>query len=151
MRMMTIGMLAVGAVAASGCGGSKTYANNPGPASPVNLTVYINDSRVSVSPSTVGSGPVVFIVTNQSGKAESLTIQSTGSNGQALAHTGPINPQGTAQVSVNFTSAGNYTVSTSSGGATTDASLATPSSSIRPATVRVGPRRSSSSGNLLQP
>lgn len=147
---MTIGMLAVGAVAASGCGSSKTYANNPGPASPVNLTVYVNDSRVSVSPSSVGAGPVVFIVTNQSSKAESLTIQSAGSGSAALAHTGPINPQGTAQVSVNFTSPGSYTLSTGSGGAT-DASLAAPSSAIRPATISVGPKRASSSSNLLQP
>jgi hypothetical protein len=150
MRKMTIGMLAAGAVAASGCGSTKTYANSPSPASPVNLTVYINNSRVSVSPATVGAGPVVFIVTNQSSHAESLTIQSAGSGG-ALAHTGPINPQGTAQVSVNFTSPGSYTVSTDSG-ATTDASVAEPASStIRPATVQVGSKRSSSSSNLLQP
>jgi hypothetical protein len=150
MRKMTIGMLAVGAVAASGCGSTKTYANSASPASPVNLTVYINNSRVSVSPSTVGAGPVVFIVTNQASNAESLTIQSAGS-GAALAHTGPINPQGTAQVSVNFSSPGTYTVATSTG-PTTDASLAggVPAS-IRPATVQVGSKRSSSSSNLLQP
>jgi hypothetical protein len=150
MRKMTIGMLAVGAVAVSACGSSKTYANNPSPASPVNLTVYINDKSVSVSPASVGSCPILLVVTNQASKAESLTIQAPGSGGQALAHTGPINPQGTAQVSVNLTSPGSYTVSTGSG-PTTDASLAAPSSSIRPATVRVTKQRSSADTNLLQP
>jgi hypothetical protein len=143
-------MLAVAAFAVSACGSSKTYANDPSPASPVNLTVYINDSRVSVSPASVGSGPIVLVVTNQASKAESLTVQAPGSGGQALAHTGPINPQGTAQVSVNLTSPGSYTVTTGSG-PTTDASLAAPSSSIRPATVVVSKARASSGTNLLQP
>jgi hypothetical protein len=147
---MTIGVLAVGAVAATACGSSKTYANKPRPPDPVNLTVYISNSRVSVSPTTVGAGPVVFIVTNQADKAESLTIQAAGSGNQSLAHTGPINPQGTAQVSVNFGSSGDYSVSTGPT-TTTDASLAAPSSAIQSAIVHVTGQRAASGGNLLQP
>ena len=41
------------AAAASSCGGGSTFANKPRPATPVNLTVYINNARVSVSPSSV--------------------------------------------------------------------------------------------------
>lgn len=153
MRMKTIGMLAVGALGVSACGSTTTYANKPRPPDPVNLTVYISDSRISVSPTSVGAGPVVFIVTNQAAGAQSLTIRSSGSGsggGQALADTGPINPQGTAQVKVDFSSAGDYTVSTS-GGTATDASLAAPSSSTHSATVHIGPPRPASNGNLLQP
>ena len=55
MRNMTVGMLAVGALAASACGSTTTYANKPSPPTPIDLTVYINDAKVSVSPANVGS------------------------------------------------------------------------------------------------
>lgn len=149
MRKITIGVLAMAAVAVTGCGSTAKYANRPAPPHPVNLTVYINNARVSLSPSTVGAGPVTFIVTNQASNAESLTVGQSG-GGQALAHTGPINPQATAQVTVDFTAQGDYTVATG-GGATDEASLAGASPSIQPATVHIGPPRPSSSGNLLRP
>ena len=101
MRTTTIGILGVSAIAFAGCGSSKTFANDPRPATPINLTVYINNARVSVSPQAVGAGPVVFIVTNQAARAESLAIQRKGGGG-SIANTGPINPQGTAQVTVNL-------------------------------------------------
>ena len=83
---------------------SGSFANDPRPPSPVNLSVYIDNSRVSLSPQSVGAGPVVFIVTNQADKSESLAIVHKGrtSIADALADTGPINPQATAQVKVNF-------------------------------------------------
>src|SRR5437588_2516735 len=150
MHRMTIGMLAVGALTASGCGSSSTFANKPRPATPVNLTVYINNSRVSVSPGRVGAGPVVLIVTNQASSSETLKILPAGAAAtQSLADTGPINPQGTTQVSVNFTSQGDYTIATGSGGST-DAALST-AASIRPATLHVGPARPNASNQLLQP
>ena len=48
----TIGMLAVSALAVSACGATSKGATTPRPPAPVNLTVYIDNSRVSVSPST---------------------------------------------------------------------------------------------------
>src|SRR5437016_13471613 len=98
MRRKTFGTLAVTVLAISGCGGSGNFANKPRPATPVNLTVSINDQRVSVSPSSVGAGEVVFTVTNQASKAESMTIHPAGNSSQSLASTGPINPQSTSQV-----------------------------------------------------
>lgn len=129
-----------------GCGNTTRYANKPRPALPVNLTVYISNARVSVSPSTVGAGPVVFEVTNQSNRAESISVAPTGGGG-SLASTGPINPQGTAQVAVNFTR-GEYMVSTSTGGS--DAAQAQPDS-VQAAHVHVGPSRPGSGGDLLTP
>src|SRR5438270_13334970 len=101
MRGTMIGLFAASAAAVSGCGSSSTFANKPRPATPVNLTVYINNSRVSVSPGRVGAGPVVLIVTNQASNSETLKILPAGAAAtQSLADTGPINPQGTTQVSV---------------------------------------------------
>ncbi len=143
-RRTTIGMLAVSALAVSACGGSSQGATTPRPAAPVNLTVYIDNSRVSLSPSTVGAGAVAFIITNQANQAESLAVLPAGSAaGQPLADTGPINPEATAQVTVNF-SPGKYSLSTGGG----DGSAG---SSIRAASLTVGKAQANSNNQLLQP
>jgi hypothetical protein len=148
MRIRTIGQLAIGALIVSACGstGGKS-ASLSRPPSPVNLAVYVNDSRVSVSPTRVGAGPVIFVVTNQASHAESLAISKAGAS-QALASTAPINPQGTTQVSVDF-QPGEYTIATASHGRT-DAQL-TQQSSIKSASIHIGRQRASSSNQLLQP
>jgi hypothetical protein len=147
MRRATIGILAVSAAIVAGCGGGKHFANEPRPPTPVNLTVYINNSRVLVSPSAVGAGPVTFIITNQSAQAQSVTVQPT-AGGSALATTAPINPQATSEVQVNFTP-GTYTVGTNGAGGS-DAAQASPSQ-IQSASLFVGPQRENSNSALLQP
>ena len=73
--------LAVAPVAApvcvSGCGSSGSFANKPRPATPVNLTVYINNARVSVSPGSVGAGQVVFIVANHAKRVKLPKVKKT--------------------------------------------------------------------------
>ena len=146
MRIRTIGQLALGALVLSACGSAGGQsASLPRPPNPVNLTVFVNDSRVSVSPHTVGAGPITFIVTNQASRAESLAISRGGST---LASTAPINPQGTTQVSVDF-KPGRYTISTGPRGRN-DAQLSK-QSSIRPASIHIGRERESSGNDLLQP
>jgi hypothetical protein len=147
MRRATIAILALSASVAAGCGGGKHFANEPRPPTPVNLTVYINNSRILLSPSTVGAGPVIFIITNQASQAESLTVQPA-AGGAALATTAPINPQATSEVQVNFTP-GTYTVGTNGAGGS-DASQAG-SSQIQSASLFVGPERENSNSALLQP
>jgi hypothetical protein len=148
MRRTTIGMLMLAGVVVSSCGNSTTFANKPRPASAVNVTVYLNQTRVSISPSSIGAGPVVFIVTNQSSQSESLSVVPPGAQ-QPLAETGPISPQATAQVTVDMSSPGDYTIATGRVGAT-DAALAT-TAPLQPATLHIGAPRPSSSGQLLQP
>lgn len=137
-------MLAGTALAVSACGSSSPAANTPRPPSPVNLTVFIDNSRVSVSPAIVGAGPVEFIITNQATKAESLAILPSGASArQPLASTAPINPQATAQITVNFSSPGKYSVATGAG----DGS----GTGIRAASIHIGAKRASSDNQLLQP
>ena len=140
--------MAASALVLSACGaaGGKSASVLRSP-SPVNLSVYVNDSRVSVSPSSVGAGPVVFIVTNQSDHAQSLAISRDGAC-QALASTAPINPEGTTQVSVNF-SPGNYTIAAAPHGQN-DAQLSEPTG-IAPASIHIGRQRASASNELLSP
>lgn len=137
-------MLAGTALAVSACGSSSPAATTPRPPAPVNLTVFIDNSRVSVSPTIVGAGPVEFIITNQASKAESLAILPAGASaGQPLASTAPINPQATAQITVNFSSPGKYSVATGGGSGS--------SSGIRAASIHIGAKRASSDNELLQP
>jgi hypothetical protein len=146
MRIRIIGIVGACAVVA-GCGSAGgTAPTQPRPPSPVNLTVYVNDSKVSVSPSNVGAGPVVFIVTNQATKSEQLAISRTG-HSSPIASTAPINPQGTTQVSVNFRP-GDYTIATQRRG--TDAQLSE-QSTIRSASIHIGRERPNGSNELLQP
>ena len=147
-RRIGIIVLTTGALAA--CGSSGHFANHPAPPTPVNLTVYINDQRVSLSPSSVGAGPVVLIVTNQATTAQSLTVLPAGASAaQPIADTGPINPQATAQVTVNLNTPGAYTVATAPN-ASTEAAAAVPTG-VRPALLKVGHPRPTGSNVLLQP
>lgn len=142
----TLFVLTSSMVLLSGCGNSATFADRPRPPVPVNLTVYINDRRVSLSPGSVGAGEVTFDVTNQASTAQSLRVSGGGAD---LATTGPINPMGTAQVSVDLSSPGRYTISTGSGGGT-DASLSS-STQIQPATLQVSSARAADTNHLLTP
>jgi hypothetical protein len=147
---MTLGMVGLTATLLAGCGGGTHFANLPRPPAPVNLTVYVNDQRVSVSPTAVGAGPVLFIITNQASNAESLAVAPVGGSlAQPLGDTGPISPQGTAQLSVNLRRPGVYTVAISPAGST-EAAAATPTG-IQPALVDVGSPRPSSNNALQQP
>jgi hypothetical protein len=144
-------MLALAAVMVSACGsGGGHFANNPRPPGPVNVTVYINDQQVSISPASVGAGPVVFIVTNQASKALSIRIlQGNAAAAQSVADTGPISPQATAQVKVDLRQQTTYRVATSVM-ASTQAAAAT-ASPIRPALLRIGKPRASASNQLMAP
>jgi hypothetical protein len=148
MRSRIILILGTAALTVSACG--STGGKSPSavrPPTPINLTVYVNDSKVSVSPSAVGAGPVVFIVTNQASRSESLAISKSGQS-HPIASTAPINPEGTTQVSVNF-KPGVYTIATGAQGST-DASLSAPSS-VRTASIHIGRERASSGNDVLQP
>jgi hypothetical protein len=149
MRIRIVGILGIATVALSACGstgGKSPHLDRP--PSPINLTVSVNDAKVSVSPRAVGAGPVNFIVTNQASQSESLSISRSGQSHPIIASTAPINPQGTTQVSVNFRP-GDYTIATASRGST-DASLSAPSS-IRAASVHIGRERPSANNDVLQP
>lgn len=150
MRRTSIGFLVASAIALAGCGSGSTFKNLPRPPTPVDLTVYINNARVSVSPDSVGAGPINFIVTNQSTKTQTLAIDDSVNGKPIGAGTGPINPQGTTEVTVDFShKTGDYSVTTGATGST-DAALATPSK-IRPAALHIGPERANADNVLLQP
>lgn len=144
VRLAIAGALGALVLAACGAAGGQSP-TKPDPPIPVNLTVYINNSAISISPASVGAGPVVFLVTNQSSQAQALAISSAS---RRLATTAPISPQGATQVTVDI-GPGSYTLATAPDGHTQAQRSVT--SSISSASIRVGPRRKGSSSTLLQP
>ncbi len=128
------------ACGAAGCGGGGDYANQPRPATPINVTAAISTKKISISPKTFGAGPIVLIVSNQTGAAQTVTLQTEelGGDQPGLKQTtSPINPRGTATLKVDVRE-GTYEVSTGS-------------RSVSPATVAVGAARKSAQDELLQP
>ena len=125
-RRTTLATLPLAAVAVASCGNGGHFEYHPQATAPVNVSVYVNSQRVALSPASVTPGPISITITNQASTAESLqVVPSGGSNTAPLAETGPISPQGTAQVRVDLNEAGNYTVATTPANST-EASAATP-------------------------
>jgi hypothetical protein len=149
MRIRTIVTVGASALAVTACGSSGgKAASRAGAPTPVNLAVYVNNSRISVAPQVVGAGPVIFVVTNQASHSEALAITRGPASTHPLASTAPINPQGTTQVTVDF-KPGEYTISTAAHGRTdAQRSRGTP---IAPASLHIGRMRASSANSLLQP
>jgi hypothetical protein len=133
--------LAVAVVLAVGaCGSSADYKNDPRPPGPIVITGYISDQRVSVSPRSLGAGPISLIVTNQTGTAQRVTLESAGPAGSGPGIkqvTAPISPQDTATLKVDV-KPGSYSVHVGA-------------DAIRAARLKVGPERKSAQNDLLQP
>jgi hypothetical protein len=134
--------LAVAVVlAVAACGsGSADYKNNPRPPGPIVITGYISDQRVSVSPRSLGAGPISLIVTNQTGTAQRVTLESAGPTGSGPGIkqvTAPISPRDTATLKVDV-KPGSYSVHVGA-------------DAIRAARLKVGRERKSAQNDLLQP
>jgi hypothetical protein len=141
-RTAALAPLAVaGALALGGCGSSSAdYENNPRPPGPIVITGYVDDQRVSVSPRTLGAGPISLIVTNQTGASQRVTLESAGVTGSGPGIkqvTAPISPQDTATLKVDV-KPGSYSVHVAG-------------DAIRAARLKVGPERESAQNDLLQP
>ena len=125
--------------ALAGCGGEADYANKPRPAAPINVTAAISDKRISISPKKFGAGPVVFIVSNQTGDERTLTLQTEELGGDKPGikrSSDPIAPRGTGTLKADVRE-GSYAISVGDG--------------LSPASLEVGPARKSAQDELLAP
>lgn len=125
----------------AGCGGDdQTYADRPRPPAPILITASISNEAVAVSPGRFGAGPVNVVVTNQTGAAQRVTLESDDKPGAGPGirqETSPINPRDTARLSADVRP-GRYR-------------LHVDGSDIAAASLVVGPRRASAQDDLLQP
>jgi hypothetical protein len=142
------------ALLGTGCG-AETHPNEPRPAVPTRVSVTIGENGIVVKPSAIGIGPekhqqlpqnqdhpqpqiktqkplaVVFVTANQTGETEKLTVK-----GPASASSKAISPLSPGSFSAELPT-GSYTISAGPHGT--------------PATLKVGPYRSSSQNDLLLP
>jgi hypothetical protein len=127
-------------VFAVGCGGSsEPRKNHPRPAPPVTLTGAIHEDAIQVSPATVGAGQIVLLLSNQSGRPQKVTIETTTTT-SASGHraSSPVIPTGaTGRVTIDAPQ-GAYTVHVAD-------------TKIRAASLKVGPPRRSGQNDLLLP
>jgi hypothetical protein len=114
--------------------------NEPRPPAPINVTAAIDGKRVRVSPERFGAGPVVIIISNQSGAPQTVTFETDeigGSSGGIRRSTREIAARSTGELKVDPPE-GTYRLSASSG-------------DVAPAAVEVGGPRASAQDKLLQP
>jgi hypothetical protein len=142
IRGVRVRLALVALLVLAGCGEDDAleYGNKPRPPAPINVTAAIDSDRVRVSPRAFGSGPVVIIISNQSGAPQTVTFETDeigGGNGGIQRSTPEIAARSTGQLQVDPPE-GTYRLSASAGG-------------ITPAAVRVGERRPSAQNELLQP
>ncbi|MDQ6803795.1 MAG: hypothetical protein M3065_02250 [Actinomycetota bacterium] len=137
MRQITmIGIAGATAMLVSGCGGSSgTFANKPRRPEPITITGQVSNSRVLISPTAFGAGPINLIVTNAASRSVSLAIQN--SSGHPVANLQSINPQTPGAVKFDI-APGDYAVITSD-------------SAIKPAELHVGSERPGGANGVLQP
>jgi hypothetical protein len=137
MRQITmIGLVGVTAILVTGCGGGTgTFANRPRAPEPITITGSVSNSRVLISPTTFGAGPIDLIVTNLATRSISLAVQDA--SGHAVANLQEINPQTPGDVKLDI-APGDYAVIATQTG-------------IRPAELHVGSERPSTANGALQP
>jgi predicted acyltransferase (DUF342 family) len=127
-------------LALAGCG-EDDFENEERPPVPVQLSGSITDEKVTVSPDSLGAGPVVITIANLTEGAHSVTLESAG-GGTIREQVGPIPPGDTATLQRTLTQ-GEYTVSAGSDRAV--------KREIKAATLSIGESRKSGSDELLLP
>ena len=137
-RTRDVAMVVAGALLLAGCGGGSKFKNDPRPPAPVQLTGVVRDDEVTVSPSRIGGGPVILIVANQTDVPRTITLEGGGTTDTV----GPVNPAGTARLQQTL-KPGTYTVKAGSKEAQ--------ATEVAPGRLTVGPKRPSSSNELLLP
>jgi hypothetical protein len=140
MRKRLVGVLSA-AVLIAGCGASNDYANDDRPPAPLDVSVSVTNERVSVAPERIGAGPVVLLVANESDESRDVTLTPPRGSSSACidanASSGPINPRGTARVSLDLVEG--------------DCIVGVRGTGPRPAHLFVGRERTSAQAELLKP
>jgi hypothetical protein len=151
LRIQTIVILAATAAGVAGCGSAgSAAASRPDPPTPITLSAFVGRNAIHVEPARLGAGPVLLTVADQSPRAIALVLSRAGSR-QVIARTAPLNPDGVIQVKLDLGS-GTYTVAarpTIGPHPSLHAQVDAPAAVTT--TLRVGPQRTSSGNQVLQP
>jgi iron uptake system component EfeO len=126
-----VALAAALALGASACGGDD-FENEPRPPVPAEVSVTVDDRRVTVSPREFGAGIVNFTIANIGAVPTAVAI-----DGPTAGETEAIAPGNTAELRIEMET-GDYEVEA-------------PESDAEPFVLAVGPERESASDELLLP
>jgi hypothetical protein len=129
--------LAVVAALLAGCG-EDDFKNEARAPVRLALTGVIQDDKVTVSPASVGAGPVEITISNQTDRERTITLEGESITEQE----GPVLPGDTATIQKTL-APGNYEVRAGSEKAVRK--------EIQPAVLRIGKERRNSNNELLLP
>lgn len=137
-RLSSVALLAAAALTITTAGCGDDFENRPREPVPIELTGVIQPARITVSPDSVGAGPISITISNQTDEAYSVVLEGA----SVRERVGPVNPEDTATIQKTVPE-GSYKVRAVSeqGGAV----------AIRPAALRVGEPRPASNDRLLLP
>jgi hypothetical protein len=123
-------------ITATGCG--EDFENAPREPVPIELTGVIQPKEITVSPKTVGAGPIAITISNQTDESYNVLLEGA----QVREEVGPVNPRDTATIQKSVPQ-GTYRVKASAeeGGAV----------AIKPGVLKVGPPRKDSNDRVLLP
>jgi hypothetical protein len=119
------------AIAVAGCGATSSPTGDR-PAAQLEVSASVNSDRVAISPDKFGAGVVNFTVANLSGSPITFSV-----SGPEKGSTIQIQPGSPDYLKMDLTE-GTYRASAGK-------------SNIKPATIKVGPKRPSSQNELLLP
>jgi hypothetical protein len=132
--------LVLATTATTACGAADERVNDLRPPTPVTMTAAIHADGIRVTPTRVGAGPVVLIVSNQSGAAQTVTFETdelAGGTGATTATSPRIAPRATGRLTLEARP-GTYAVRTDD-------------DAVAPTRIRIGPPRPSPQDRVLLP
>jgi|tagenome__1003787_1003787.scaffolds.fasta_scaffold20710817_2 hypothetical protein len=137
-RVLAAALLLAGLAA---CAAGKPRTNVARPATPVTLTAAVHERFVQVSPTRVGAGQIDLVVSNQTGRSQTVTFETSDVPGDGKvgrrASTPRIRPDATGRLTIDARR-GDYLVHVGD-------------RTVRVAHVTVGPPRGSAQDRLLLP
>ncbi|MGH2906526.1 MAG: hypothetical protein ACRDKI_07120 [Solirubrobacterales bacterium] len=75
-RTLAIALAVAASLALSACAGNESYPNDPKPPAVLTVTTVVGEDEISASPNPFGAGPTRFIITNQTGTKQIITIST---------------------------------------------------------------------------
>lgn len=131
-RLAALGALSVLVAMALGACGAENHPNDPRPPAQVEVSAKVDSHHVLLSPNKFGAGLVNFTVANLSGAPVTFKV-----SGPTEGSTTQIQPGAPDYLKMDLKE-GTYQATAGK-------------SKIRPATIKVGPKRNSSQNKLLLP
>jgi hypothetical protein len=76
LKLASVAMAIAAIFVLSACASNASYQNNPKPPATLTVSVIIGEDQISASPIPFGAGPTRFVMTNQTGTKQTVTLST---------------------------------------------------------------------------